>query len=421
VTAHENPVTQTIFTHQFDNGLVLLAEPMDWLESAAFSLLVRAGCNQEPADRLGLANFVCEMAQRGCGERDSRQFVSDLELLGADTSASVSNAHSSFGGAMPADSLYKAMSIYADVVRRPHLPADQMEDARMVCFQEIRSIDDDLPQRVFLQLRLLQYGVPFGRSAPGTIESVQRISLDDIQQYFEQIYRPNGAILSVAGKFDWPQLRNHVGELFDDWETMDETELKETPASGNHRHLAHESSQTHIGVAFSSVPYSHPDYFQARGAVGVLSDGMSSRLFTEVREKRGLCYAVYASCHSLRDRGSVLCYAGTTTERAQETLDVLVGELVRLGDGIEADELDRLKAKIKSGLIMQQESSPARSGAIAADWYHRGRVHTVDELGRIIDGLTCDSINEYLASHPPCDFSVVTLGAKELEKPGEVS
>ena len=87
---------------------------------------------------------------------------------------------------------------------------------------------------------------------------------------------------------------------------------------------------------------------------------MSSRLFTEVREKRGLCYAVYATCHSLRDRGSVLCYAGTSTERAQETLDVLLAELRRLGDGIQADELQRLKARIKSTLIMQQESSAAR-------------------------------------------------------------
>jgi len=414
-------VTQTIFTHQFDNGLVLLAEPMEWLESAAFSLLVPAGCNQDPADRLGLANFVCEMVQRGCGERDSRQFVSDLEMLGADVSASVSNAHSSFSGAMPADSLYEALSIYADVVRRPHLPADQLEDARMVCFQEIRSIDDDLPQKVFQELRLLQYGIPYGRSAPGTIDSVQRVSLDDIRQYFEQVFRPNRAILSVAGKVDWPRLLEHAGKLFDDWPAGEMAELEEVPASENRRHMPHESSQTHIGVAFPSVPYSHQDYFQARGAVGVLSDGMSSRLFTEVREKRGLCYAVYATCHSLRDRGSVLCYAGTTTDRAQETLDVFVSELVRLGDGIEADELERLKAKIKSGLIMQQESSPARSGAIAADWYHRGRVHTVEELGRIIDGLTCDSINDYLASHPPGEFSVVTLGAKELEKPSEVS
>ena len=421
MTEHEAHVTENIFIHKFDNDLVLLAESMDWLESAAFSLLVRAGCNRDPDDRLGLANFACEMVQRGSGQRDSRRFVTDLELLGADTSASVSNAHSSFGGAMPAESLYEALSIYADVARRPHLPADQLEDARMVCIQEVRSVEDDLPQRVFQQLRLMRYGSPFGRSAAGKTESLQQVTLDDVRRYFDTTYRPNGAMLSVAGKIDWPRLRDHVAELFEDWSPKDVAELNDVPSEANRQHLPHESSQTHIGIAFPSVPYSHPDYFQARGAVGVLSDGMSSRLFTEVREKRGLCYAVHAMCHSLRDRGSVLCYAGTTTERAQETQDVLLGELVRLADGVAADELGRLKAKIKSGLIMQQESSPARSASIAADWYHLGRVQTVDELGRIIDDLSCDSINAHLTSNPPRDFTIVTLGVNELERPVAVS
>jgi predicted Zn-dependent peptidase len=148
---------------------------------------------------------------------------------------------------------------------------------------------------------------------------------------------------------------------------------------------------------------------------------MSSRLFTEVRENRGLCYAVHAGCHSLRDRGSVLCYSGTTTERAQETLDVLLAEIVRLSNGIAADELQRLTAKIKSALIMQQESSTSRSGSIAADWYHLGRVQTLDELRGIIDGLTCKSVNAYLKANRPRNFRIVTLGAQELETPSAVS
>jgi predicted Zn-dependent peptidase len=162
------------------------------------------------------------------------------------------------------------------------------------------------------------------------------------------------------------------------------------------------------------VPYSHPDYFDAWAGVGVLSGGMSSRLFTEVRENRGLCYSVYASYHTLRDRGAVLCYAGTSADRAQETLDVTLDQLRRLKAGITLSELDRLKARIKSSLIMQQESSASRSGAIARDWYHLGRVRTLTELGETIDRLTCESINRYLAAKPPQDFTVVTLGPSPL-------
>jgi predicted Zn-dependent peptidase len=113
----------------------------------------------------------------------------------------------------------------------------------------------------------------------------------------------------------------------------------------------------------------------------------------------------------------VLCYAGTTTERAQETLDVTHAELVRLGQGIEQGELDRLKARIKSGLIMQQESTSARSGAIARDWYHLGRVRSLDELGGEIDALTAATINAYLAGHPPTEFTFATLGPQPLTIP----
>ena len=148
---------------------------------------------------------------------------------------------------------------------------------------------------------------------------------------------------------------------------------------------------------------------------------MSSRLFTEVRENRGLCYTVYASYHSRRDEGRVLCYAGTSTERAQETLDVTIAELFRLSEGIEESELNRLKARTKSALIMQQESSAARSAGIAADWYHLGRVRGMDEINQRIDELTCESINEYVRAHPPKDFTVVTLGARPLEVPVGVS
>jgi predicted Zn-dependent peptidase len=149
-----------------------------------------------------------------------------------------------------------------------------------------------------------------------------------------------------------------------------------------------------------------------------LGGGMSSRLFTEVRERRGLCYSVYASYHTLRDRAAVFCYAGSSAQRAQETLDVTLGELRRLGQGIEASELKRLKARIKTELIMQQESSFSRSSSIAREWYHINRARTLDELERIVDGLTCQSVNDYLAKNPPRQFTIVTVGPDELKVNG---
>jgi predicted Zn-dependent peptidase len=317
---------------------------------------------------------------------------------------------------MPAERLEEALAVYADLVQRPHLPEDQFEDARQVCLQEVLSIEDDLAQKTMQELRRRRYGDPFGRSSQGTVESVEAIAINDVRKFFGNFYRPQEAILSVAGKFDWTRLVAAVEKLLGAWKPATLPALVERPSAGPRCHLPSESNQTHIGVAYPSVPYAHADYYQARGAVGVLSDGMSSRLFTEVREKRGLVYTVYASYHSLKHTGSVLCYAGTTTERAQETLDVMLAELERLTQGIEPAELMRLKARIKSSLVFQQESSPSRAGSIAADWHHLGRVRTLDEVGRIIDALTCESINDYLAKNPPGDYSIVTLGAEPLEE-----
>lgn len=412
-------MTQKIYSHQLANGFTLVAEEMDWLESAAFSLIVPAGCMREDRQDGGLANLTCELVERGAGSRDSRQLVADLENLGADCSGTCGNTHSSFGGAMPAESLAKVLGIYADVVRRPHLPEDQLDDARLACLQEVNALEDDLAQRTMIRLREEFYGDPWGRSCHGTEASLTAQTGDTVRKFFETHYRPDETILSVAGKIDWPALKDHVEGLFGDWKRNVVAPPKEKKGLQKYAHIQADSSQTHIGIAFQGQSYSSSDYFPLRGAVGVLGDGMSSRLFTEVREKRGLAYTVYASCHSLRDRGAVLAYAGTTGERAQETIDVLLEELTRVAQGVQADELARLKGRIKRALILQQESSPARASNIAADWYYLGRVRTRNELGQLVDSITCETVNAYLKNHPPGDFTIVSLGAKPLQVPGQ--
>jgi predicted Zn-dependent peptidase len=412
-------VNKSILSHTFGNGLVLVAEPLLSLESAAFTFLVPAGCVYDPPDRGGLSGFTCEMVLRGAGGRDSRRFILDLDNLGVERHESVSAAHASFSGATLAENLPAALAIYADMLRLAHLPPDQLEAIRLVMFQELRAVEDEPAQKVMIQLRRRHYGDPWGRPAQGEQQALQSVTLDDIRPYFQQRYRPNGTILGVAGRFEWQELRSAVGKLLGDWEPGEVPQIVEQPPGPRYEHLPYQSTQTQIGAAYSSVPYRHPDYFQAWGAVGVLSGGSSARLFTQLRERRGLCYSVHAAYGTLRDRGGVFCYAGTSADRAQQTLDVVLGELSRLAEGVQEDELARLKARIKSTLIMQQESSAARSSAIARDWYHLGRARTLDELKRLVDQLTSRSINAYLAEHPPGDFTVVTLGPRNLEVPLE--
>jgi predicted Zn-dependent peptidase len=338
-----------------------------------------------------------------------------MDQLGLARSTAVTNYHTRLSAAMPATRLPGALSIYADLLQRPLLPATQLDDGRMVCIQELLAMQDDLSQKLMEQLRIRQYPDPYSRSAHGTLETLQEISINDVQEFYTQNFTPHETIISIAGNVDSQQIFQSVDELFGHWSGYETTQIQTTAPPDGHHHIEQESNQTQIGIVFPSVPYSHPDYFQSRGAVGVLSDGMSSRLFSEVREKRGLCYTVFAMCHTIREQGCILTYAGTTTDRAQETLDVLLTELIRLGDGILPAELDRLKAKIKSGLIMQQESSNSRAASIAADWHLLGKIRTTSELSQILDDLSCDSINHYLANNRPTNFRVVTLGQDALD------
>ncbi len=408
---------RTARTHTLANGMVLVGEPTDAVESAAFSLLVPSGYSTDPSERLGLSSLLCDMVLRGAGARDSRALINDLEILGVERGESVGASQTSFSAATVATNLFDALGIYADIVRRPSLPAEQLDAGKLVCLQELHGAEDEPSQKLMIALRRRSYPAPWGRSSMGTESGINDSTSSDVSEHFSQGYRPNGAILGVAGNFDWQQLVDQVESLFADWRSTEVPAIVSAAAETGDAHSHYDSNQCHIGIAFPSVPYRDPDYLRAWAAVGVLSGGMSSRLFTEVREKRGLCYTVSASLQTQRARARVLCYAGTTAERAQETLDVTFAEIVKLGEGVLENELGRLKARIKSGLIMQQESTSARSGSIARDWYHLQRVRSLEEVGRLVDDLTGEDINEYLQAHPPGDFTFATLGPAALELP----
>jgi predicted Zn-dependent peptidase len=193
--------------------------------------------------------------------------------------------------------------------------------------------------------------------------------------------------------------------------------VKTTPPPGRYRFELAKSEQTHIGIAYPSVTEMDPGYYIARMAVEILSGGMSGRLFTEVREKRALCYSVGASYASLKHQASILGYAGTSNDRAQATLDCFLSEIVRLSDGVTAEELNRAKTGLKASTIMQGESTSARAGAIAHDFFMRGRIRTLDEIKLAIDSVTVDQVNAYLKENRPNEFTIVIVGPKELKLP----
>ncbi|TWU36572.1 Peptidase M16 inactive domain protein [Novipirellula aureliae] len=411
----QSATREEIRIEKLANGMVVAVQAMPWLRTAAFTLCLRAGVNAESDSNAGLASLTCEMVERGAGKYSSRDLVAIQDNLGMDRSSGVATSSISFGSAMPAESLEKALEIYADIVRRPHLPSDQFEDARMMALQELRGIEDEPTQRVMLRLRELEYGDRLGRSQHGTKESLAALSPVDVREFYAKHYHSGGSILAVAGNVNPDEVVRWANKHFGDWKSGAAVPPADPAGKSTYESIESPSSQTHIGFAFDAVPFGHCDYFKMRAAIGILSDGMSSRLFDRVREQRGLCYTVSAGTQSLENAGAVFGYAGTTPERAQQTLEVTLGEFARLTEDLTSSELDRWKVRIQSNLIMEQESSSSRASSIVSDYFQLGRVLSTTELESIIESLTLSEIAEYWSSHLPDHYRIVTLGPNRLD------
>ena len=412
---------QSLFSVTLDNGIVLLGEDLPGLESVAIAFHTPAGAVHDGPGRCGLATLSGEMMLRGAGDRSSREIVESLEGAGIQWSQAVSTSHASFAGAMVARQLPEALPIYADILRRPRLEADQLESARQMVLQNLAGTEDDPAHRAMSALRQLHYPAPWGMPSEGISTQVEELDLAAIRGFVAAHVRPAGTIIAIAGRIDWPDFVRRMTVLVGDWQAGPAPTVHAGPRGPRFRHVAHDAQQTHIALAWSAPPYRSDDSYEATAALAILGGGSSARLFTEVRERRGLCYSVSAGYQTLRDHAAAVCYSGTSAARAQETLDVMVAEIVRLPGTIQSEELDRVKARAKSGLVMQQESSAARAGAIARQWYHLGAVRTLaDELARY-DRLTVSTIEAWLAAHPVRDLSVVSLGREPLEVPDAVS
>ena len=402
-------------THHFSNGLTLVAEPMPAKQTAAWMFLLPVGAANEPAHLSGLTSVQEGACYRGAGDLDSRQFSDALDNLGVDRSGSATVEYSTFGGGALGQSLPEILPLYADLILRPHYPEGEWEGQRELALQNLASLDDQPAQKMFQELRKIYFPGAHGRSSLGTVDGLNQITRDDLVNDHANRFKPGGAILAMAGQIDFDAVVAQIENLFADWKgatpPLPSPEIISTPAT---HHIAQDITQEHIGVAWKGLEPDHPFYYDHRVAMNVLGGGMGARLFTEVREKRGLVYTVHAGAYAYRGCGFNLAYAGTTAERSQETLDVLLDELTKIAQGVSEDEVERAKTGLLSNLIMSEESSRSRTASMASDMFQLGRVRPLDETTAAIEKVTAQSIQKYFDAIPPRDFTVVTLGPQEL-------
>ncbi|MEM1330674.1 MAG: pitrilysin family protein [Planctomycetota bacterium] len=410
-------------THTLACGMTMLIEPIEGVKSAAMQWLVPAGYAHDPADRSGRAAMLEELLLRGAGDLGSREHADALDRLGLSRSVSASARFISVSGTMIGDRFPDAFPLLADLVLRPRLEHDAVEAVRAICQQSLKSLADDPQERAILAARARHQPEPFNRSGYGDEAGLTAMTHDDLVGGWRERAHPVGSILAVAGAIDPEAVIDQAERVTSSWSgDAAEAEATGTPPRG-YAHEADDSNQVQIVVAMDAPSEPEDGSIAERTLSSVLSGGMSGRLFTKVREERGLCYSVHASYRPERDRGTVTAYVGTTPERAQEALDVLYAELERLSTpegAVTPDEFDRAVVGMKSRLVFGAESTAARAARLAGDFFALGRVRTLDELTARIDGLTLEGLNGYLSGRSLGRVTVQTLGPSPLTPPAGV-
>ncbi len=401
--------------------MTLVTESLANVSSVAMKWLLPVGSATDADDEDGQATLLSELIFRGAGDMNSRENSDAFDRCGVERSCGVHSHHLQLSTILTADRLGEALGLICQIVTDPTLPNDALPPVRSLCLQSIESLEDNPQHLVMLRLRQRHLPPPFNRSGyglPGVIGSVTPEALRDA---WTRKCRPQNSILGVAGKFDSDELARSLDRSLAGWSGRAAEPMESASPERGTLTIKQPTSQVHIGLAFDAPHEASENSMLERLAIGILSGSSSGRLFTEVRQKRSLCYSVGASYRSGRDFGMVTLYAGTTPERAQETLDVCLGEIHRMREGVSSDEFSRTVTSLKSSLIMQGESTPARAAAVAQDHFRLGHARSLEDIARQIDEISHDQLNDYVSGREIDNFTLASLGPVGLELPKQVA
>lgn len=407
-----------IITTQLECGTTLIVEPIRNVTSVALQFLLPLGSATDPPERDGVAAMLSELVFRGAGGMSSREHSDVLDRSGVQRSSRTGTHHLALHFTLLGDRLEEALPFLVMLVREPLLPAEAVEPVRSLCLQALDGLDDDPQHLAMLRLRERHLAPPFNRHGYGDRGVLETAKAEELRRAWSERCVSDGSILAAAGAVDPAALIDQFNMLLSGFPRGYREPTAYSAPERGYLHITQDTAQMHVALAYDGPREAHEHSMLERLAVAVLGGSTSGRLFTEVRQKRSLCYSVGASYRGRRDDGQVTLYAGTTPQRAQETLDVCLAEIHRLGGGIEPDEFRRAARGLKSQLIMQGESTPARAAALAADYHRLGRARTLDELAESIDAISLDQLNAYLAGRAFGEFTAVSIGPAALDASG---
>ncbi|KAB2849793.1 MAG: insulinase family protein [Hyphomicrobiaceae bacterium] len=369
------------------NGLKVVSENMPHIETVSLGVWVSSGARHETGTEHGISHFLEHMAFKGTRRRSAQAIAEEIENVGGEINAATSLEMTAYYARVLRDDIALALDILADILQDSQFSPDELEREREVILQEIASTKDS-PEE--LAYDLMQDGAfprqPLGRPILGTTSSVRRITGERLKAYLKQHYAASRMIVGAAGAVDHGALVKLAGSLFGGLNGKSGVSAEAARYEGGTRSLKKPFEQSHLVLAFESPSINQPDYVTAQVMSALFGGGMSSRLFQEVRERRGLCYAIYSFVWGLADTGLFGIHAATGPDLRDQLIEVLKSELERLATESPSEaEIRRSKAQIKAGLLMSLESSSVRAEQMARQLMAFGRTLPPEELIQRID------------------------------------
>jgi predicted Zn-dependent peptidase len=380
------------------SGLIVATDPMPHLESAAVGVWVNAGARHETAKEMGLSHMLEHMAFKGTERRTAKQIAVEIEAVGGDLNAYTSREQTAFHARVLKEHVPLALDMLSDILIHPTFEESELERERDVIIQEIGQTRDTPDDLVFDYLQEAAFpDQPMGWSILGTEETVGRFSQRDLKQYMGANYRAGSMMLIASGAVEHARMVEFGETLFAGLAGGEERAPQAAAFGGGDIRGDDDLEQAHLAFAFPGVATGHEDVVAAQVFVTALGGGMSSRLFQEAREKRGLCYAIYAFAHSYRDTGMIGIYAGTSAEKAGEIAPIIAGEIAAMADAATDEESARARAQLKASLLMALESPHARCEQIATHLLAFGHVIPVPELMARINAVDTGVLRRFAA------------------------
>jgi predicted Zn-dependent peptidase len=396
LTLPDSPIVRDVLP----NGLRILTEQMTQVRSISIGVWLTRGSRHESAERSGIAHFVEHMLFKGTGSRSAEDIAQQIDSIGGQLDAFTAKEYASYYIKVLDEHLPLAIDILSDIVRHPAFTPDDIEREKKVVLEEIKMVEDtpdDLVHELFTQGFWENH--PLGRPILGTKETVESFDADLLRRYFRGVYTADNLIVAAVGNLEHDRVRELVAEKFGSLIGAGEPAADHAPAVVPNVLIRNkELEQSHVCLGVGSYPQDHDDRYSSYVLNTLLGGSMSSRLFQNVREKRGLAYAVFSGLSAYRDAGAFTIYAGCANDAVDEVVDLCVEELRGVKHTeVSASELQRSKDHLKGSLMLSLENTASRMSHLARQEIYFDKQFGLDETLQGIEKVTAADVQRVAA------------------------